>query len=276
MSKIIKFCYIILIVSLSSCKSNISLPKEKSELNLNSNLILLDDKSFKIGDKIQSAVNTLGKYQRSDGFTNLDSIYIWDDKGISIITDKQNEWRIKEIYLFLNSTDSNKSKENLFFKKLESHYRDIYKKKSNSITKNNFFVQNDYASDSIKNENEKMITEIIEKEKNISYIYPKNTIKNPFFINGIRFDFNDNISTFNKKLKSKNIEPFHYEFDLYKIATMDPNSLYEFLENNKFKEDPNYGMINKNINGLFISDNSKNKFISIMVSNNEVEFIKVY
>lgn len=249
-----------------------------SMLQIDSSTFRIGQRSASLGDEIQQWVALLGPYSRAErkrtgSFLTgkLDSVFVWDALGISLLADEEDGWRVGEVMVFfLNKHTPGIDTAALYYCQESQHYREMYEKTPNYIEE---WSQSFGGGDEkVIEENRTYLTEQNRGNLSLSSIYPMHTFRHEILLQGSLFQASWDIQKINEGRRAKALPLFSYLMSLKKL---DPENSLKYLMKEEWKKDKNYLSTQKTLDGIYTLSGKMSQGTGLLVTNGQIEFILI-
>jgi hypothetical protein len=259
-------------------KSNLTSGASDTLLCIDSCTFSIGDQSASLGDEIQQWTHLLGPYSRCERkrtgnmmMERLDSVFVWDNLGITLLAAEEENWRIGEAIVFMmNKQTKGIDTSKLHYCSKTANFREMYAQTPNYIE--NWSQSFGRGDEQAIQENRIYLTEMNDGNLSLPTLYPKQTFSEDFILAGSLVRPGWKIKQINT-IRTKNALPL-LGFIMH-ISTHEPKNLKKYMEEKQWKSDRNHLNTRKTLEGIYaLSDNQKAGPVA-RTTNGRVEFFVI-
>lgn len=280
------FCWLLLLSGFASLLVSFA-PIRKSAYSLNEEPLLridsctfsIGDRSAALGDDVQQWINLLGPYSRCERkrtgqtmFTgSLDSVFIWDSKGITILASEEDDWRVGEAMVFLlNDKSKGVDTSQLHYYAKSANFREIYAETPNYIAQRaSAFARGDTA---YEREYKQLLTEENQGNLTLPTLYPERTISSHVMLDGSLVKPHWNIKRVNKQRKKNHLPLLAFVMPINSLEVENP---MQYLVKKEFETSADYLTTDKTLEGVYFIYHREQKGPVARTTQGRIEFFVI-
>lgn len=250
-----------------------------SQVRIDSCTFRIGEQSASLGDDIQQWINLLGPYNRCERKRTgsfilnemVDSFYVWDDLGITLLAGEKHEWRVREAIVFLLNKDSkgvDTAKLHYYVK--AANFREIYAETPNYIE--DWSQSFGHGDEKAIREHRKALTELNHGNLSLPTLYPQKTFSKSFILDGSLVKPDWNIRKINKMRRQKELPLLAF---LMRINTQKFDNPLLALAKKPWEHEKAYLNTTQTLEGIYGIYDQKHRGPMGRTTNGRIEFFVI-